>query len=87
MCAEVDSPKALPHAIAILWLNQFCNPVSQARWHSAVAGHTIAMAFQHLSSDVQVDKILGKGAPPEFIEEVRELCLRHHCDLEVDVIR
>eukprot|EP00891_Asterochloris_glomerata_P000292 jgi/Astpho2/292/fgenesh1_pg.00010_%23_53_t len=35
----------------------------------------------------QVDKILGKGAPPEFIEEVRELSLRHHCDLEVDVIR
>lgn len=42
---------------------------------------------QHLSTHMQVDKILGKGAPPEFIEEVRELCLRHHCDLEVDVIR
>ena len=47
----------------------------------------IPLAERYLSSHMQVDKILGKGAPPEFIEEVRELCLRHHCDLEVDVIR
>lgn len=35
----------------------------------------------------QVDKILGKTAPPEFIEQLRELALKHHDLISVDVIR
>ena len=74
------SPKALPWAVATLWQIKSCNSIQL--WLAATP-----LAQRHLSAPVQVDKILGKGAPPEFIEEVRELCLRHHCDLEVDVIR
>lgn len=36
---------------------------------------------------MQVDKILGKTAPPEFIEQLRELALKHHDLISVDVIR
>ena len=36
---------------------------------------------------LQVDKILGKTAPPEFIEQLRELALKHHDLVSVDVVR
>lgn len=36
---------------------------------------------------MQVDKIVGKGAPEDFIEKLEELANSHHDDLEVDVIR
>lgn len=35
----------------------------------------------------QVDKILGKTAPPTFIHQLRELALKHHDLISVDVIR
>lgn len=35
----------------------------------------------------QVDKILGKTAPPTFINQLRELALKHHDLISVDVIR
>lgn len=35
----------------------------------------------------QVDKILGKTAPPSFINQLRELALKHHDLVSVDVIR
>ncbi|KAA6420570.1 MAG: CDF membrane [Trebouxia sp. A1-2] len=35
----------------------------------------------------QVDKILGKTAPPAFIGQLRELALKHHDLISVDVIR
>ncbi len=39
------------------------------------------------SSHAQVDKILGKTAPPTFINQLRELALKHHDLISVDVIR
>ena len=36
---------------------------------------------------MQVDKILGKTAPPDFIEQLRDLALKHHDLISVDVIR
>lgn len=36
---------------------------------------------------VQVDKIVGRGAPEDFVEKLEELANAHHDDLEVDVIR
>ena len=36
---------------------------------------------------MQVDKILGKTAPPSFINQLRELALKHHDLVSVDVIR
>ena len=36
---------------------------------------------------MQVDKILGKTAPPDFIEQLRDLALKHHDLILVDVIR
>lgn len=36
---------------------------------------------------LQVDKILGKTAPPEFIQQLRELALKHHDLVSVDVVR
>ncbi|KAL3131022.1 Photosystem II protein D1 [Trebouxia sp. C0009 RCD-2024] len=35
----------------------------------------------------QVDKILGKTAPPDFIDRLRDLALKHHDLISVDVIR
>lgn len=35
----------------------------------------------------QVDKIVGKGAPTEFIQKLEELANSHHEQLEVDVLR
>ncbi len=37
--------------------------------------------------NAQVDKILGKTAPPTFINQLRELALKHHDLISVDVIR
>ena len=39
------------------------------------------------SARVQVDKIVGKGAPTEFIEQLEDLVNTHHERVEVDVIR
>lgn len=36
---------------------------------------------------MQVDKILGKTAPPDFIDRLRDLALKHHDLISVDVIR
>ena len=36
---------------------------------------------------LQVDKIVGKAAPGDFIEKLEELANAHHDDLELDVIR
>ena len=36
---------------------------------------------------LQVDKILGKTAPPDFIDQLRDLALKHHDLISVDVIR
>lgn len=36
---------------------------------------------------VKVDKIVGKGAPGDFIEKLEELANSHHDQLVVDVIR
>ena len=38
-------------------------------------------------TDTQVDKIVGKGAPTEFIEQLEDLVNTHHEKVEVDVIR
>ncbi len=35
----------------------------------------------------QVDKIVGRGAPEDFVEKLEELANAHHDDLAVDVIR
>jgi len=35
----------------------------------------------------QVDKIVGKGAPTEFIEQLEDMVNTHHEKVEVDVIR
>lgn len=35
----------------------------------------------------QVHKLVGRGAPAEFIEELKQLADEHHDDLTVDVIR
>ncbi len=36
---------------------------------------------------MQVDKIVGKGAPTEFIEQLEDMVNTHHDRVEVDVIR
>ena len=41
----------------------------------------------HELASLQVDKILGKTAPADFIERLRDLALKHHDLISVDVIR
>ena len=36
---------------------------------------------------MKVDKIVGKGAPTEFIEQLEDMVNTHHERVEVDVIR
>ena len=36
---------------------------------------------------MQVDKVVGKGAPTEFIEQMEDMVNTHHDRVEVDVIR
>lgn len=36
---------------------------------------------------VQVDKLVGRAAPEEFIRELEMLASTHHDELEIDVIR
>lgn len=45
------------------------------------------VSFELVLIPCQVDKIVGKAAPGEFIEKLEELANAHHDDLELDVIR
>lgn len=48
-------------------------------------GGDLAIGRQNMQ--MQVDKIVGKGAPTEFIEQLEDLVNMHHERVEVDVIR
>ena len=40
-----------------------------------------------VSIDLQIDKIVGRSAPTEFVAAVEQIAEAHHTSLAVDVIR
>ena len=47
----------------------------------------IARAEPDISAAVQIDKIVGRSAPTEFVAAVEQIAEAHHTSLAVDVIR